>query len=115
MTSNGVLYEVVGGWQTAGVGNTAQGWWSLPTTYYPTATPIEYYGYKYPIQDCTSGSCYPGYLWYNGYISPSLINSHDANGKPNGIEGVPANYKPAQVPLIPWGSTDLPANAPANT
>ena len=29
--------------------------------------------------------------------------------------GVPANYKPAGQYLIPWGSTTLPANAPANT
>jgi hypothetical protein len=29
--------------------------------------------------------------------------------------GVPADYKPAVTPLIPWGSTALPANAPANT
>jgi hypothetical protein len=29
--------------------------------------------------------------------------------------GVPADYKPAAAPLIPWGSTALPPNAPANT
>ena len=29
--------------------------------------------------------------------------------------GVPAEYKPAATPLIPWGSTTLPPNAPANT
>jgi hypothetical protein len=29
--------------------------------------------------------------------------------------GVPADYKPVQVPLIPWGSTTLPLNAPATT
>ena len=29
--------------------------------------------------------------------------------------GVPANYKPAGSPLIPWGTTALPANAPAGT
>jgi hypothetical protein len=29
--------------------------------------------------------------------------------------GVPDNYKPAVQPLIPWGTTALPANAPANT
>jgi hypothetical protein len=29
--------------------------------------------------------------------------------------GVPDNYRPAAAPLIPWGSTALPANAPANT
>ena len=29
--------------------------------------------------------------------------------------GVPSNYKPAAQPLITWGQTALPANAPANT
>jgi len=29
--------------------------------------------------------------------------------------GVPSNYKPAFAPLIPYGSTSLPAYAPANT
>ena len=29
--------------------------------------------------------------------------------------GVPADYKPAIRPLIPWGSTAMPANAPAGT
>ena len=30
-------------------------------------------------------------------------------------EGIPADYKPAVTPLIPWGSTAMPANAPAGT
>jgi hypothetical protein len=29
--------------------------------------------------------------------------------------GVPANYKPATAPLIPWGQTALPPNAPVGT
>ena len=62
-----------------------------------------------------SGDCFPGYLWWNGYIPANRINSVDANGKPNGIMGVPDNYKPANAPLIPWGQTALPANAPADT
>jgi hypothetical protein len=113
--STGVVEKLVGGWQIAGLGNNVQGWWSLPTDYYPTGNPIEYYGFKYPIQDCTSGSCFPGYLYFNGYIPANRINSVDANGKPNGIEGVPANYKPATAPLIPQGQTALPPNAPAGT
>ena len=28
---------------------------------------------------------------------------------------MPSNYKPAFAPLIPYGTTALPANAPANT
>lgn len=72
-------------------------------------------GISTPIQNCTGGACVPGYLWWNGYIPATQINSRDANGRPNGYEGVPANYKPAVTPLIPAGSTVLPPNAPANT
>jgi hypothetical protein len=77
--------------------------------------PVELYGYKYPIQNCTSGVCVPGYLWWNGYIPANRINSRDAAGNPNGYMGVPDNYKPAVTPLIPYGSTAMPANAPAGT
>jgi hypothetical protein len=88
----------------------------LPTTNWNlTGEPIHQYGYKYPIQNCTSGECIPGYLWWNGYIPANQINSHDDQGRPNGYEGIPADYKPAVTPLIPWGTTTLPANAPADT
>ena len=90
-------------------------WWSLPTGNWTFPNNLEIYGTKYKIQDCRSGVCYDGWLYYNGYISPNRINSYDSSGKPNGVMGVPANYKPAGAPLIPWGSTALPPNAPANT
>jgi hypothetical protein len=114
--AGGVLDKLIGGWQVAGLGSLRSTYINLNTDNWAfTGEPLHQYGYKYPIQDCTSGTCYPGYLWYNGYISPNRINSKDANGKPNGIMGVPADYKPAMEPLIPWGSTELPPNAPANT
>jgi hypothetical protein len=113
--SKGIAEKLVGGWQIAAIGSTKQGYFALPTGNYPTTNPIEYYGFKYPIQDCTSGSCFPGYLYYNGYIPANRINSVDANGKPNGIEGVPANYQPSNAPLIPQGQTALPPNAPVGT
>jgi hypothetical protein len=101
--AGGLLNRVVGGWQVAGMGSLSSTYFSLPTGIYPNGNPIETYGYKYPIQDCTSGTCYPGYLWFNGYIPANRINSTDpVTGKPNGIMGVPANYKPAGEPLIPW-------------
>jgi hypothetical protein len=112
---NRVLDKVVGGWQIAGLGRWRTSWWTLPTSYWITDQNIQVYAYKYPIQDCRSGICYPGYLWWNGYIPANLINSYDSKGKPNGIMGVPADYKPAAKPLITWGQTALPANAPANT
>jgi hypothetical protein len=112
----GWLDKIIGGWQIAGTGFLVSSYWALPTNVYPTTgNPIEIYGYKYPIEDCTSGVCYPGYLWWNGYIPPNRINSRDAQGRPNGIMGVPSNYKPAGQPLIPWGTTQLPPNAPAGT
>jgi hypothetical protein len=113
--TKGWVDKIIGGWQIAGLGNLRRGYWSLPTDYYPTGNPLEIYGFKYPIEDCTSGDCFPGYLYWNSYIPANRINSLDANGRPNGIMGVPENYKPANAPLIPYGQTTLPANAPANT
>jgi hypothetical protein len=113
--SSAALDKFIGGWQLGGIGSLWSSYFSLPTGNWNfTGVPIQSYGYKYPIQNCTGGTCIPGYLWWNGYIPADLINSHDANGNPNGYEGVPANYKPAVTPLIPWGTTTLPANAPAN-
>jgi hypothetical protein len=112
---NRVLDKVVGGWQLAGIGNWKTTYFSLPTTNWFVDPSIQTYGYQHPIMNCTSGACYPGYLWFNGYISASQLNTVDANGNPNGIEGVPANYHPAAHPFITWGQTTLPANAPAST
>jgi hypothetical protein len=94
--------RLIGGWQIAGLGTLRSNYFALPTGIYPTGERIELYGYQYPIQDCTSGVCYPGYLWWNGYIPANRINSTDAQGRPNGIMGIPENYRPAGQPLIPW-------------
>ncbi|MBS1825845.1 MAG: TonB-dependent receptor [Acidobacteria bacterium] len=109
------LDRVIGGWQVAGLGTIRSNYFTLPTGTYPTGTPVEQYGYKYPIEDCRSGACRPGFLFWNGYIPANRINSVDAQGRPNGVMGVPANYKPSTAPLIPAGSTAMPANAPAGT
>lgn len=101
--AGGFLDRLIGGWQIAGLGSVWSTYFALPTSIYPNGNPIEIYGYKYPIEDCRSGVCYPGYLWWNGYIPANRINSYDpVTGKPNGVMGVPADYKPAGQPLIPW-------------
>ena len=87
-----MLDKFIGGWQIAGLGSLRSNYFTLPTNNYPTGTPIQFYGYQYPIQDCRSGACFPGYLWWNGYIPANRINSVDANGKPNGVMGVPVTY-----------------------
>ena len=104
--AGGVLDRIVGGWQVAGFGSIASTFFSLPTTNWGPTSKIEVYGKKYPVQDCRSGQCIQGYLWWNGYIPANRINSTDPKtGKPNGIMGVPSDYKPAVTPLIP-----IPAN-----
>lgn len=111
-----VLNSVIGGWQLAGSGSYRSRYWSLPTSNWgPRDNEIELYGTKYPIQNCSGGTCIPGYLAWNGYISPTLINRTDPAGNCTGICGIPTNYKPAEQPLIPWGTTALPPNAPSNT
>ena len=113
--ASGWADKVIGGWQLAGTGSINSNYFTLPTAYYPNGNPIEIYREQYPIEDCRSGVCFPGFLYWNGYIRPDQVNSRDAQGRPNGVMGVPANYKPAGSYLIPYGSTALPPNAPANT
>ena len=96
------LDAIAGGWQVSGMGTWYSNYFPVSTSYYPTGNKVQYYGHKYRVQDCTSGSCIPGYLLWNAYIPAQYINSHDAKGNPNGIEGVPANYKAAEQPLWPY-------------
>jgi hypothetical protein len=100
-----VLDAVIGGWQLTGMGrmhsnsinliNPANG----AANNYPTGAKVQYYGHKYPIQDCRSGECQAGYLLWNAYIPAFQIN------QPGGIMGVPANYQPASSPVNPYPST----------
>ena len=99
--SGGLLNHLVGGWQIAGNGQLISRYFALPTSMWGQLGKVEVYGKQYPIQDCRSGVCYDGWLYYNGYIPAHRINSVDRNGRPNGVMGVPDSYKPFQTPLIP--------------
>ncbi|HVX65231.1 MAG TPA: TonB-dependent receptor [Bryobacteraceae bacterium] len=95
------LDAIAGGWQITGMGRLRSTYMALPTDIWPTGAKVEYYGHKYPIQDCRSGVCQSGYLMWNGYIPEYLIN------QPNGIMGVPSNYKPAATPVHPYPANYL--------
>lgn len=109
------LDRILGGWQIAGSGIVSSNTYRIPNYNWGPTNKVQIYGTKYPIQDCTSGACYNGYLYWNGYISPSVLNQKDASGNCVGVCGVPADYKPADPPLITWGQTTPPANMPAGT
>jgi len=106
-SAGGFLDRIIGGWQIAGAGTVRSNYWTLPTDNWGERGPIEMYGKKYPIEDCRSGTCFQGFLWHNGYISANRINSVDPRtGRPNGVMGVPSNYRPSHRPVNP-----IPANA----
>jgi hypothetical protein len=98
------LDAVIGGWQVAGNGTLRSTWWALPTANWGQGT-LQLYGKQHPVDDCRSGVCYPGFLYYNGYIPANQINAHNSAGQCTGVCGVPSDYKPLQSPLIP-----IPAN-----
>ncbi|MCC6589207.1 MAG: carboxypeptidase regulatory-like domain-containing protein [Bryobacterales bacterium] len=99
------LNTLIGGWQVAGTGQLTSRYFQLPTNYWGQQSNVEVYGTQYKIQDCRTGVCYDGYLYWNGYIPANRINSVDAQGRPNGVMGVPQNYVPVQKYIIP-----IPAN-----
>ncbi|MGH9719511.1 MAG: TonB-dependent receptor [Bryobacteraceae bacterium] len=99
--SGGFLNHLIGGWQIAGNGALTSRYFSLPSNMWGPQGKAEVYGKQYPIQDCRSGVCYDGYLYFNGYIPANRVNSTAANGSPNGVMGVPNVYKPVQTPLNP--------------
>jgi len=99
--ARGLVNHLIGGWQIAGNGALTSRYFALPTNMWGPLGKVEVYGKKYPIQDCRSGVCYDGYLYYNGYIPADRVNSVDRNGRPNGVMGLPDNYRPFQTWLIP--------------
>jgi len=114
--SSRLVHTLIGGWQVAGYGSLTSRYFQLPTSFWGPQSNIELYGKKYPVQDCRSGVCYDGWLYYNGYIPAHRINSTDPRtGRPNGVMGVPSNYRPFQTPIIPTpanGGTPGDPNAP---
>jgi hypothetical protein len=108
--SNRFLDEVVGGYQIAGVGHMTSSIFQPVSTNWGPTSPIHIYKHKLPITDCTSGNCYPEYLWFNGYIAPTANASSGmctaANGVKTGpggalecIYGLPATYTPYEEPI----------------
>jgi hypothetical protein len=99
--SNRFVDQFVGGWQVAGTFTVNSQMFALSTTNWGAINPTVTYGDSVPVQDCRSGVCYKAYLYFNGYISPNLIN----NPK-NGIMGIPDNYVANLAPLNPASGTN---------
>ncbi|HEY1948446.1 MAG TPA: carboxypeptidase-like regulatory domain-containing protein [Bryobacteraceae bacterium] len=92
--TNRWLDALVGGYQVAFVGQVVSQSFQVYSQNWGATNPIQVYGDSAPINDCRSGVCHPEYLWFNGYISPTVINAAK-----NGISGIPTNYAAYLAPI----------------
>jgi hypothetical protein len=92
--SNRLLDALVGGYQVAFTGQFLSQSFQVNAGNWGEVNPIQVYGDSVPITDCRSGVCHPEYMWFNGYVSPSVIDASK-----NGISGLPANYRSYLAPI----------------
>jgi len=83
----------VGGWEISTLGKlTSQRFQPNAGYYQPTS--IKTYKKNAATTDCRSGTCYKGYMWFNGYIPANQVNTA------KGVSGVPSGYSPYNGPLV---------------
>jgi hypothetical protein len=92
--SNRFLNALLGGYQVAFVGQVVSQAFQVASSNWGATSPVQVYKSGAPITDCRSGVCRPAYLWFNGYISPTVIGAAR-----NGVSGVPADYTPYLAPI----------------
>ncbi len=94
---------VIGGWQVSALGSLHSNSFAMDTYgLYPTGAKLQYYGHKYPIQDCRSGVCQAGWLLYNGYIPAYQINKPDGHhGRPRQLHSRLRAVEPVSGELRP--------------
>ena len=92
--SNRLLNALVGGYQLAFVGQVRSQSFQVASGNWGATSPMEVYKSSVSLNDCRSGVCHPAYLWFNGYLSPTVINTAK-----NGVTGIPANYVPYEAPI----------------
>jgi hypothetical protein len=92
--ANKFLDALVGGYQVAFVGQAISQSFQVGSSNWGATSQLEMYKSSVPINDCRSGVCHPGYLWFNGYISPLVIGAAK-----NGVSGIPSSYVPYEAPI----------------
>jgi len=95
--SNRLMNQVVGGFQLAGSGQVISQDFTVGSGNWGPTNPIHVYKHGAPITDCRSGVCRQSFLWFNGYIAPT-VNANTGCTK-NCISGLPSNYVPYQTPI----------------
>ena len=92
--ANKLVDALVGGYQVAFTGQVISQSFSVGAGNWGATNPVELYKDSKPVQDCRSGVCRNAYLWFNGYVPPTV-----ANAAKNGVTGIPDGYKPYSAPI----------------
>ena len=92
--ANRFLDALVGGYQVAFVGQVLSQGFQVSAANWGASSQVQVYGSDAPINDCRSGVCHPAYLWFNGYVAPTVVNAAK-----NGVSGIPSNYTPYMAPI----------------
>ena len=92
--SSKLLDALFGGYQVAFVGQVLSQGFQVASGNWGATSPVQLYGSDAPVNDCRSGVCRPAYLWFNGYVAPTV-----ANAARNGVTGLPSNYTPYLAPI----------------
>jgi hypothetical protein len=85
---------LLGGYQVAFVGQVVSQAFQVASGNWGASSNLKVYKSGVPVTDCRSGVCHPAYMWFNGYLSPSVINATK-----NGVTGVPGSYVPYLAPI----------------
>jgi hypothetical protein len=98
---NRLVNELVGGYQIAGDGNLYSSAFAITATNWGPTNPIKYYKHGAPITDCRSGTCQRVYLWWNGYLAPTVNAANSCSAQANGktVSGLPSDYAAYQTPM----------------
>jgi hypothetical protein len=97
--ANRFVNEMIGGFQIAGTGSIVSQVFAAPANY-GAVNPIKIYKHKHPIEDCRSGVCYKAYMWFNGYLPPTVTQGVAGSVcTTNCVTGLPADYEPMDSPI----------------
>lgn len=92
--SNKFIDALIGGYQVAFVGTVVSQSFQVANTNYGAYSPIKLYKDSAPVTDCRSGVCRQAYMWFNGYVPPTVLNAAS-----RGVQGVPTDYQPYLTPI----------------
>jgi len=92
--SNRFLDALIGGYQIAFTGTVVSQAFQVANTNFGATSPVKEYKNSVPVTDCRSGVCRQAYMWFNGYLAPTVINAAT-----RGVTGVPSDYIPYLAPI----------------